>query len=55
MKRADALLIYESLPDAQKVNILYDALDYMEQYNGRSKADCIILALPWSDEVEDEE
>lgn len=36
---------YVKLPSAQKVNILFRALDYMEQFNGRSKIDCIILAM----------
>jgi len=28
-----------------KVAILWDALDYMQQYNGRSKTDCIAIAM----------
>ena len=28
-----------------KVNILFEALDFMQQYNGRSKTQCIGLAM----------
>ena len=36
---------YESLSSNKKLNILYDALDYMQQYNGRSKFLCIAMAM----------
>jgi hypothetical protein len=29
----------------KKAEILMDALDYMQQYNGRSKIQCIALAM----------
>lgn len=32
-----------------KVEILWEALDYMQQYNGRSKVDCVALALGYED------
>jgi len=28
-----------------KVEILWEALDYMKQYNGRSRVECIALAM----------
>ncbi len=28
-----------------KVDILFEALDFMQQYNGRSKVQCIALAM----------
>jgi hypothetical protein len=28
-----------------KINILYDAIDYMQRYNGRSKIICIAMAM----------
>jgi hypothetical protein len=28
-----------------KINILYDAIDYMQSYNGRSKINCIAMAM----------
>jgi hypothetical protein len=31
-----------------KVEILWEALDYMQQYNGRTKVQCIGLALGYS-------
>lgn len=32
-----------------KVDIMMDALDYMQQHNGRTKIDCIALALGYED------
>jgi hypothetical protein len=37
--------IFINMPLKEKYSVLWDALDYMEQYNGRSKMDCIILAM----------
>lgn len=37
--------IYYKLSKAKREQVLWDALDYMEQYNGRSKWECIALAL----------
>ena len=36
---------YESLSDKQKVELLWLALDYMNQYNGRTKTECLTLAM----------
>jgi hypothetical protein len=36
----------------KKIEILLDALDCMQQYNGRSKMDCVILAMGY-DYIED--
>lgn len=36
---------YNNLSDAKKCEILYEALDYMQQYNGRSKNLCIAMAM----------
>jgi len=36
---------FDKLPNHKKVLILFDALDIMQQYNGRTKQDCIILAM----------
>ena len=38
-------LKYENLVDTAKTVILWQALDYMQQYNGRSKWDCIFYAM----------
>lgn len=34
------------LSQEQVVEIMYDALDNMEAYNGRSKTYCIVTAIP---------
>jgi hypothetical protein len=36
---------YDKLPLKIKNTILYNAIDYMEQYNGRSKFLCIAMAM----------
>ncbi len=36
---------YNILTDSEKNGILYEALDYMQAYNGRSKLLCIAMAL----------
>lgn len=47
--------IYNSLPLDRKNHILYNALDYMQSYNGRSKIQCIAYAMGyesnWCDET----
>jgi hypothetical protein len=37
--------IYYKLSKTKRENVLWSALDYMEQYNGRTKWECIALAL----------
>ena len=41
----ELLMEFNSLNDKQTVSVLYDALDYMEQYNGRSKFTCIMMSM----------
>jgi hypothetical protein len=41
----ELLMEFNRLDDKQTVSVLYDALDYMEQYNGRSKFTCIMMAM----------
>jgi len=38
---------FESLSSRKKVEILLEALDHMSFYNGRSKSDCIALAMDY--------
>ena len=45
VERKKLLDKYEKLSYQKKFEVLWSALDYMEQYNGRSKYDCIVLAL----------
>ena len=39
---------FEKLTRLQKIDILWDALDYMEQYNGRSKFLCVAMAMGYA-------
>ena len=49
----ELLMEFNSLNAKQTVSVLYDALDYMEQYNGRSKFTCIMMAMGYQNtEVE---
>ena len=36
---------FDNLTKNKKIEILYDALSFMQQYNGRSKFDCIAAAM----------
>lgn len=36
---------FNALTKDKKIETLMEALDYMQQYNGRSKFNCIALAL----------
>jgi hypothetical protein len=36
---------FEKMSNKKKVDVLIDALDLMQQYNGRSKQDCIVMAM----------
>ncbi len=44
---------FDNLPNKTKVTILWEALDYMNQYNGDSKLDTIILAMGYSQTSEE--
>ncbi len=40
--------IYErllKLPRKNLINLMWESLDFMQQYNGRSKLECIMLSL----------
>lgn len=41
----DIIEEFEKFSYKKQVNVLYSALDYMNQYNGRSNTDCIVLAM----------
>jgi hypothetical protein len=43
--RRDLLEKFEKLSSTKKIIILLEALNYMEQYNGRSLSDCVVLAM----------
>lgn len=46
MKRtSDILREYRNLSYEEKIDILYKALEYMQEWNGRSKILCIAMAL----------
>lgn len=36
---------FEKMSNKNKVEVLYTAIDYMQEYNGRSISDCIVLAM----------
>jgi len=41
----EVMELYNKLSSPKKVEVLRSALDYMQQYNGRTKTDCIIYAM----------
>ena len=36
---------FEKLTNDKKISVLYDAIDYMQSYNGRSRFLCIAMAM----------
>lgn len=40
--------IYASLKDSEKIKILSNAIDIMNQYNGRTKFLCIAMAMGYN-------
>lgn len=36
---------FEKLTKDKKIHVLYNAIDYMQSYNGRSKFLCIAMAM----------
>ena len=41
----EVLKVFSKLNRVKKIETLLEALDYMSQYNGRSKTTCIALAM----------
>lgn len=41
----DIISVYDNLTSKIKVEVLYSAISYMQQYNGRSVDECISLAM----------
>ncbi len=41
---------FNKLSNPKKVEVLFDALGYMQQYNGRSIRTCICLAMGFDDD-----
>lgn len=39
---------FNSLRSVKKADILWDAIDYMQQYNGRSRMYCVALAMGYT-------
>lgn len=44
---------YALLSIKQKNDILYDAIDYMQQYNGRTRFLCIAMAMGYNNDEGD--
>ncbi len=42
---------YNKLSASKQVPILYDALDFMQQHNSRSKVRCIALAMGYKNDI----
>ena len=41
---------YNDLNPQQKIELLWEALDYMQAYNGRSKILCVAMALGYDND-----
>ena len=47
----DIAKAYSKLSCVQKNDVLYNAIDYMQQYNGRSRFICIALAMGFDNDI----
>lgn len=45
---------FEKLSNTNKVEVLFGALDYMQQYSGRSIGTCICLAMGYKMDIDDD-
>lgn len=45
---------FEKLSKPKKVEVLFDAIEYMQQYNGRSVRTCICLAMGYKMNCDDD-
>ena len=45
---------FESLTKDKKISVLDDAIDYMSQYNGRTKFLCIAMAMGFDNDEGDD-
>jgi hypothetical protein len=41
----DLYKLLEKLPRQKLIHLMWESLDYMQQWNGRSRQECILLAL----------
>jgi len=45
---------FQQLNKAEQINILWSALDYMNQYNGRTKWECVALGMGYLNDIDDD-
>lgn len=55
LNTGDVLAKFNQLSWKNQANVLYEAIDFMQQYNGRSRADCICLAMGYTPSQEHDE
>ena len=48
--KSEILRKFNALSWKDQSNVLYDALDVMQQYNGRSKSQCIVMAMGYDND-----
>jgi hypothetical protein len=46
--------MFSKLPAIKKIDTLWLALDLMQQYNGRTKYDCVFMAMGYDIDFNDE-
>lgn len=51
---SEVLKEYVNLSNAKKVSVLNDAIDYMQQYNGRTKFLCVAMAMGYEQDSNNE-
>jgi hypothetical protein len=53
-EEVDVYAEYDKLTTEEKNKILWEALDFMNQYNGRRKYDCVGLAMGFKQTSDDD-
>ena len=43
--------VYKKLPNKERLELLWEALDHMSMYNGRTKWACIIIAMGYDQDT----
>lgn len=47
--RDELAKMYNAMTKDKKIAVLYSAIDFMQQYNGRARQHCIFLAMGFND------
>lgn len=55
MSKKEVQMHWNSKTPQEKVSILWEALDFMSQYNGRSRFDCVAYTMGFKKDSEEDD